>query len=50
MASEAVKHDLLQKIWDGPEKRLKQHRKCIMKYYQKQKVMNDSFSLGVRVF
>jgi hypothetical protein len=50
MELNAVEHNLLQKILDVPEKRHKQHRKYIMKYYQKQKVMDDGLSLGARVF
>jgi len=48
MAAKVVKHDLLQKIWHWA-KTQKQHKRYILKYYQKQKAMNDCLAPGVRV-
>jgi hypothetical protein len=39
---------ILQKVWMGLN-RLKQQRRYIIKYYQKQKVINDCLARGIRV-
>ena len=43
-----MKYDLLQGIWDGA-KILKRDWGLIMKYYQKQKAINDCLARGGRM-